>query len=309
MPTKISWTDETWSPITGCTPVSVGCQNCYAARMASGRLKNHPHYQGLTANGNWTGEVRLNPDMLESPFRWRNPRMCFVCSMSDLFHKDVPDDFIDKVFAAMILAQDHTFQVLTKRPERMRWYLKDEAHPFLNVWLGVTVENQETADERIPILLDTPAAVRFVSAEPLLGPLSFRWAKWHKILATEPGEKINHLDGLRMLDWIIVGGESGPKARPMHPKWALDIRDQCVEAGVPFHFKQWGEWAPIQYVGQDGEPYLCISCGRDGKKERVMPAFEKEDGKEAFHVNMQRVGKKAAGRELGGRTWEEYPDV
>lgn len=266
MPTKIEWTDETWNPVTGCTRVSEGCRNCYAARLASGRLRNHPRYQGLSVKGNWTGAVRLHPEMLEEPLHWRKPRMCFVCSMSDLFHDDVPIDFIAGVWDTMASAtltcnkrhdhddpdcwqgDSHTFQVLTKRPERMLSMLSDEMPnhvaeqwpgdcplcvalevdwPLRNVWLGVTVENRDN-DWRIPILLQTPAAVRFVSAEPLLGPTNL---------------DANLL--LEYLDQVIVGAETGPGARYMDPDWARDIRDQCKAAGVPFFMKQMSNKEPI----------------------------------------------------------------
>ncbi|MGV1867182.1 MULTISPECIES: DUF5131 family protein [unclassified Rhizobium] len=206
--THIEWTDATWNPITGCSVVGPGCKHCYAMKLAGTRLKNHPSRSGLTidtkAGPVWTGEVRFNPQWLDQPLRWRSPRMIFVCAHSDLFHTDVPDEWIDKVFAVMALAPHHIFQVLTKRPERMRAYIRDDATygrilraadelravdpalgniPISNpqhagfwpqLWLGVSVEDQPHADERIPVLLDTPAAVHWISAEPLLGALDVR---------------------------------------------------------------------------------------------------------------------------------------
>jgi protein gp37 len=259
--TAISWTDATWNPIRGCSRVSEGCRNCYAERVA-GRFgiprrpdtyaKRLP-YQGLvrsTVDGpRWTGEVRFIEEALDQPLRWKKPRRIFVNSMSDLFHEKLTDEQIWRVFDVMSHAgwlRGHTFQVLTKRPERMRdFMLKVPGElaksggmkipwPPPTVWLGVSVENQEAADERIPLLLETPAAVRFLSVEPLLAPVTFRWAKW------EPWKDTgnNHLDGLRHLDWVIVGGESGPGYREMPVKAFTDVADQCREAKVPLFVKQ-----------------------------------------------------------------------
>ena len=272
--TKIEWAERVWNPIIGCSVISPGCTNCYAMRMAA-RLEpmGNARYAGLTrhtkAGAVWTGEVRLFKEALTLPLRWKRPRRIFVNSMSDLFHEDVPDEWIDRVFAVMALAPQHTFQVLTKRAERMRAYLTkpgrwahvDEAmdHFSLDVWntldgperlplpnvhLGVSVEDQARADERIPHLLATPAAVRWISAEPLLGPVDLRFL--------QPGDPPVEIDALAgthgvyrphggenaSLDWVVVGGESGPGARPMHPDWARSLRDQCAAAGVPFFMKQ-----------------------------------------------------------------------
>lgn len=210
---KIEWTDETWNPITGCTKVSPGCKNCYAEKMAK-RLQ----YMGAAKYRNGF-DVTIHHGSLRKPYRWKKPRMIFVNSMSDLFHEKVPDSFIIDVFNTMVENPRHTFQVLTKRPERMAkiaWEL-----PFSeNVWLGVSVESQKYTS-RIYSLLDVGAKVHFLSCEPLLGPLDLN--PW-----------------LDELNWIIVGGESGPKARPMDPQWVISIRDQCEKAKVPFFFKQWG---------------------------------------------------------------------
>jgi protein gp37 len=363
---KIEWTNATWNPLTGCTLVSEGCRNCYAARETAGRLSHLPQYQGLARKIGgrpvFTGEVRLHPDRLDQPLRWRKPRRVFVNSMSDLFHEDVPFPFIDQVFAVMALAPQHTFQVLTKRPQRMAEYLADREDtireaaafeplnlgpaataaaermggvweppqigdegrvelagyfegvalgwPLPNVWLGTSVENQETADKRIPHLLATPAAVRFLSCEPLLGPVSLDNGPGEFLRCPDCGyskrdvaEQMDHhlCSGPGPgIDWVIVGGESGPNARPMHPDWALDLRDQCVSAGVPYFFKQWGEWihelhpavqSPIQQYRLDDE-YV----------------YPTDDG-DYQGLYMARVGKKAAGRELDGRTWDEMPEV
>ena len=248
--TTIEWTDKTWNPVRGCTAVSPGCENCYAQLMAhrfSGPGKAYEGLTRLTAHGpKWTGKVRVVPEKLEEPLRWRKPSLIFVNSMSDIFHKDVPADYIDAIFGVMRKADQHRFQVLTKRAERF-----PEIGQLLgkwpeNVWMGVSVENDDYTD-RIDLLRASGAAVKFLSLEPLLGPLSDL-----------------DLDGI---DWVIVGGESGPGARPMHPSWVREIRDQCIEQNVAFHFKQWGAYGP------------------DGVKRP----------------------KKKNGRELDGRTWDEWP--
>lgn len=209
---KIEWTESTWNPVTGCTKISPGCKNCYAERMAL-RLQaaGSPNY----ANG---FRVTLQHHALELPLRWKQPRAIFVNSMSDLFHKDVPFDFISQIFDVMRRASHHRFQILTKRSDRLLKLSVRLTWPQ-NVWMGVTVENADYAF-RIDDLRETNAAIKFISFEPLLGPIP----------------DVN-LEGI---DWVIVGGESGPKARPMKPQWAAEIRDQCVASNIPFFFKQWG---------------------------------------------------------------------
>ena len=294
--TSIEWTDKVWNPVTGCTKVSAGCKNCYAERMMG---RNLP---GMTQKFT---DVVCHPERLEAPLHWRKPSRIFVNSMSDLFHKDVPDEFIVSVFAIAAICHRHIFQILTKRPERMPrlipktlgdaadWlegavekmlgeYAALANWPLPNVWLGVSVENQETADERIPLLLQTPAAVRFVSYEPALGPVDF--SPWlHKRFPSTM-----HKGQLERIDQIICGGESGPGARPMHPEWARSVRDQCKAAGVPFFFKQWGEWlGPMQDGAQllgGGQQLNCTT----------LPV---------------RIGKKAAGCLLDGVEHKEFPEV
>lgn len=324
--TKIEWTDATWNPVTGCAKVSKGCKHCYAERDWA-RLVHLPAYKGRAFT-----DVACHSDRLDQPLRWTKPRMIFVNSMSDLFHPAVPDKFIDLVFAVMAACRQHTFQVLTKRSERMRDYLNDSgrrlaidyaarqigiAEPFTyrrlplpNVWIGVSVEDQTAADERIPLLLQTPAAVRWISAEPLLGPVDLR--KWindpcNCMVPYEEGAGQHSPSCATFqkkwgLDWIVVGGESGPKARPMHPAWARSLRNQCAEAGVPFLFKQWGEWAPTnaepvreQYTG--GALFLRPdgTLGTQG---------EWWDGSAQA---MDKTGKKAAGRLLDGVQHDGYP--
>jgi protein gp37 len=282
--------------------------------------------------------VTLHPARLEEPLHWRKPSRIFVCSMADLFHDDVSTKFIIDCLSIMAEAYQHTFMILTKRPERMREILTHETiandvwlqtsrgvnaepspWPLPNVWLGVTAENQEQADKRIPALLQIPAAVRFVSVEPMLGPVSMRWlAAWNG-MATKPRPSItNEFDGLRCLDWAICGGESGPGARPMHPDWVRSLRDQCQEAGTRFFFKQWGEYIQCDYTGNDfGAPYIdsqCIDgelwdmdkCDNNGQLYSCgdNPVCPKCKG-----CGYIRVGKKNAGRLLDGRTWDEYPEV
>ncbi len=216
----IEWTDATWNPVTGCTKISAGCDNCYAERFANRfrGVAGHPYGRGF--------DLTLRPERLEQPIGWRGRRMIFVNSMSDLFHKDIPRDFVDRVFDTMEAAHWHIFQVLTKRSSRMRKYVNARfsdrpAPPHL--WLGVSVEDGSKLS-RVRHLRETRARVRFLSVEPLIGPVG----------------RID-LDGIH---WVIAGGESGPKARPMQIAWARDIRDRCIRAGVPFFFKQWGGLRP-----------------------------------------------------------------
>jgi protein gp37 len=256
--TDIQWASDTLNPVRGCFPVSPGCANCFAMRLAATRLRNHPKYKGLATydydgRPRWTGEVQLDIDVMREVLSWRKPRTCFLCDMSDLFYEKVPDDFIDQVLAYCAIAHRHRFYILTKRATRMREYFslrerwdrindawgdgrcaaigKLDPWPLPNVWLGVSVEDQERADERIPDLLATPAAMRFVSYEPALGPIdcSDQFARYREI-------------GTALLpapDWFIVGAESGPGARPSQPDWARSVRDQCAGADVPFYLKQW----------------------------------------------------------------------
>jgi len=248
---NIAWTDASWNPVTGCSHVSEGCRNCYAETLS---LRFGWSKKPWTAQ-NAAENVVLHPDRLEAPLHWRKPRRIFVNSMSDLFHEEVPQDFIASVFVVMERARHHTFQILTKRAERMREAVslphRDSRWPLPNIWLGLSCEDQATADQRIPLLLDTPAAVRFVSCEPLLAPIDLT-----RIVLPNDGyahrfppevDALNraHVDGLGFergikqgLDWVIVGGESGPGFRPMSLDWARSIREQCRAAGVAYFGKQ-----------------------------------------------------------------------
>jgi protein gp37 len=348
----IEWTDATWNPIVGCSILTPGCINCYAMKMAAriqkmnrtgGSNSNYVnHYDGTTksvkGNAVWTGKLAMAPDKLFlKPLSRRAPTTYFVNSMGDLFHEDCPDEWIDKVFAVMALSPQHTFQVLTKRAERMRnycsqdrWPFEDRIHraiiavterqypahrdtydqhiaaarqisnapgggcqpllPLKNVWLGVSTEDQTRYDERKEYLRSTPAAVRFFSMEPLLGPI----------------------DADYLGDWVIVGGESGPGARPMHPAWARSLRDQCLAAGVPFFLKQWGEWVP-QLGAIDLYEFGEVSRRRwvawDGEKWDYWdrPAWCDDIG--APEDCLVKVGKKAAGRLLDGKLHDGMPAV
>jgi protein gp37 len=328
MSTGIEWTDETWNPTTGCDRVSSGCDNCYALGMAK-RLKamGQPDYQtdgDPKTSGPGFG-LAIHPHRLNLPLRWKKPRKVFVNSMSDLFHADVTWAHIAQVFAVMALAPQHTFQILTKRHARLRSLLSmtnakrdillsaqamaevdDIPWPLPNVWLGVSVEDQQWANIRIPALLDTPAAVRFLSCEPLLGPVDLYGAlenghrpKLTYWLTGRPGVNPENLLELGpKIDWVIVGGESGRGARPMHPDWARTLRDQCDAAAVAFHFKQFGEWAPDRGHGESSvKPSVFLLP--DGTGTVWAHRAEAEE--------LVRVGKHAAGRELDGRTWDQYP--
>lgn len=382
---KIEWTDATWTPIRAeletivdgdqpgsrkgwhCEHVSEGCRNCYAESI-NRRLGTLLDYKpGYVRSG--AVEIILEEQLLRQPLRWKRPRLIFVCSMTDLFADFVPDEFIDRMFAIMALCPQHTFQVLTKRPARMRAYMEsaslerwaracvpgtlpisqneverrlgllpkfsyDQATPAMplpNVWLGTSVEDQAAADARIPELLATPAAVRFLSCEPLLGavdltalptewrsaaidalrgdawsPLGSGQRMWLRTSDQPPGPR---------LDWVIVGGESGRDARPMHPDWARQLRDQCAAAGVPFTFKQWGEFAfsPIVPAVDDLDEVEHLSCiDNEGRSWALSKAAGGEwlalpPGAQMWRaisdlrpdlLAWKRVGKKRAGRLL-----------
>lgn len=290
--TGIEWTEATWNPVTGCSKVSQGCKHCYAERDWPRLSAPRPTPNIYT--GRAFTDVACHPERLNQPLRWARPRRIFVNSMSDLFHEAVPVEFIAQVFDMMARCPQHTFQILTKRAKRMQFLLWSELDwkPLSNVWLGISIEDQATADERIPLLLQTPAAVRWISAEPLLGPVSLRWLAAFNGKATKPSGETNHLDGLRELDWVVAGGESGSHARPMHPAWVRSLRDQCKSAGVPFLFKQWGEWHPRIWL--DGGD---VVIGPDqGYRTTLIGDCE-----------MVRCGKRAAGRHLDGVLHDEYP--
>jgi protein gp37 len=291
--TTIGWTQESWNPARGCSRVSKGCEHCYAERMAARQLPGMRFGDGsplavMKSDGpHWTGRVELIPHMLDVPLHRRTPTIWFVNSMSDLFHENLKWAQIEQVFAVMQKCPQHTFQVLTKRADNAQQFAENWAFrhngPLPNCWMGVSCEDQKAAAERVPLLLKTPAAVRFVSAEPLLGAVDFGLWLSRKISSDrQPVE--NRQAGI---DWVIVGGESGPGARPMHPDWARSIRDECEAAGVPLFFKQWGAFSPTL-----------------PSKHAVNVA--RGDG---THHRMYRVGKKAAGHLLDGREWYQMPEL
>jgi protein gp37 len=411
---KIEWTDRSdWNPVRGCSRVSPGCGGpgphggCYAEAMAArfslsaveveANWRADPKNEGKTppifndqwghgfaemtgGKPRWTGKVELQEDRITLPLKWRKPAKIFALSTSDLFHENLSDADIDRVFAVMALCPQHTFQVLTKRAERMHRYMTEHVKglwagrvtrvdddgvvhpewdvafrmrtaicellpkapgdalnratawldkrygedgydgfmpqwPLPNVWLGVSAERQREADERIALLLQTPAAVRFISAEPLLGPIDLNATPLTNPTALFPSGE----PALCQLDWVIVGGESGSKARPMHPQWPRDLRDQCKAAGVSFFFKQWGEWAPIGIEeNEDGDfdaAYPLAGCSHpDAHKHGQECLFWQGD--ELVHwpliesktaIGVRRVGKKAAGRLLDGVEHNEFP--
>ncbi|AZZ92787.1 DUF5131 family protein [Hahella sp. KA22] len=334
--TTIEWTGSTWNIITGCSFKSPGCTNCYAMKLAGSRLKNHPSRAGLTTLAKsgpvWNGQVRFNEQWADLPMRWTKPRMIFVCAHGDLFHESVPDEWILRVWEVMKEAKQHTFQVLTKRADRMHKLLNQLGPPLSNVWLGVSTENQETANNRIPKLLGTPAAVRWISAEPLLGALDLTNMPWRlngvsgevvKTMNALTGETtaldplFNRREQLPSINWVVVGGESGQNARPMHPIWAESLRDQCQRANVPFFFKQWGSWAPRSKCWNAGTDFSSldpqcrrwphvIRLGEHGRNTRHLSHCDDKAGREVY---MQNVGKKLSGRTLDGRTWDEFPEV
>jgi protein gp37 len=329
--TGIEWADKVWNPVTGCTKVSEGCRNCYAEAYAR-RFWGERKFD----------QVVCHEDRLDAISHWRKPVRIFVNSMSDLFHPDVPDEFIWKVFERMTYGnRRHTYMILTKRPERMKtWFEKFQerfwhyhapdkpqgeyvAAPWPDpcIWLGVSVENQAAADERIPLLLQTPAAVRFVSVEPMLGPVDMEphlqyWPFHENYKMTWD---MTEFEGL---DWVICGGESGPHARPMHPDWVRALRDQCIEAGVPFFFKQWGDnawdFVPLEnqirsvdhWIGKAatwiGKDDLCIDSKgmvcRNGKD------FEEADYPITIHIINPEKGRRK-GRLLDGVEWNQVPEI
>ncbi len=288
---KIEWTDRTWNPVTGCTKVSAGCKNCYAETM----------YERFNGKGSFKNIICYQ-DRLTLPLKWKKPSMVFVNSMSDLFHENVSFSFVYDAFLMMQKCKQHTFQILTKRPERMVEFFNYYAQikePIENIWIGVSIEDQKTADERIQYLNYIPAAVKFLSCEPLLGPVDFKKSigdslKWHA-------------GGLKnCISWVIAGGESGHHARPMHPDWVISIRDQCENDGVPFFFKQWGEWTPECSDNKSSINKWLFVDVQNGETCHALAAFP-EKNIQHHHQLMYRAGKKKAGSLLYGTEYKNYP--
>jgi protein gp37 len=328
--TSIEWTDKSWNPIAAyyegkrgwmCSKPSAGCKNCYSERLNL-RLGNKLLYTAENA-----AKVEWRLVNLDEPAKWKKPQKCFVESMGDLFHELIPDEMIGWIWSKMLEFPQHTFQVLTKRTGRMRElvtrFAKDAEAKGLrsadHIWLGTSVENQEQADKRIPELLKIPAKVRFLSCEPLLGHIDL-WGfdEEAEVMrgvgiiesggvtpSTPDSPPENYDDSYAGIDWVIVGGESGPGARPMHPDWARSLRDQCQVAGVAFHFKQYGEWVTESGIGATKlQPMnlqtMKVLDGRLAGQAFAVGYFEDQ-------LPLLRVGKKAAGRVLDGRTWDELP--
>lgn len=334
--TSIEWCDATWNPVRGCSRISEGCRNCYAEGVAARFSGPGQAFEGFAdrarAGSKWTGRVEPINDALPWPLSVTAPKRIFVNSMSDLFHEELGDEAIDAVFGVMALAHRHTFIVLTKRAQRMHdWatrtrergavaeclaaagvaapavfrrpldaagaeWLAKRGWPLPNVIMGVSVENQPTANERIPLLLATPAARRAISAEPLLAPVTLRpWLR-----NDTPGGSYMHGNGLH---WVIAGGESGPNARPCHPDWIRQLRDQCRDAEVPFFFKQWGEWLEHEHaLDALGDDDKRLSDGQARLRKAQRGRLDSFGG-----VTMVRVGKRDAGAMLDGREHREFP--
>jgi protein gp37 len=321
--TTIEWTQrpgtvgETWNPTTGCNKVDRGCKNCYAEVM---HRRLQAMGQAKYAKDFLDGAVEQD-DTLNIPMRWTKPRTVFVNSMSDLFHEHVSFEFITEVMQVIQLTPQHTYLVLTKRPEvaQRYWTHMDLTtpggwRPPTNLWMGTSAHDQASAVKRLPALLSLKGVLHFLSYEPAVGALDLT----KLVIQESPLYRVVH-DGLKgwmmlqkkkegwtdlmahgglRLDWVIMGGESGPKADPMHPAWARAMRDQCKEAGVPFFFKQWGLWQPITYrQGDAQEIYIKFELGHN---ERLL---------DQPLQNMVRVGKGAAGHELDGETWQQFPDA
>ncbi|MBP8275410.1 MAG: phage Gp37/Gp68 family protein [Propionivibrio sp.] len=333
----------TWSPVTGCTKKSSGCKNCYAEHEVETRWSKNPRSVFF---GRAFTDIRCHPEQLGQILRWKKGRRIFVCPRADLFHDDVPFEFIAAVFGAMAIASQHTFLITTKRPERMLSFFEwldheasrvptssgaaslcilqllktgvdlprsagsaksaDIAWPLRNVQLGVSVEDQPAADERIPLLLKTPAVIRWLSLEPLLGSVDL--------------ELLDCMGGpYRAIDWVVVGGESGENARPMHPEWAREIQEQCHYAKVPFFFKQWGTWLPISEMPDAGESLYEPAPARDphaARHCRVATRAIAYDGGDHWRQTglvpsflTFKVGKRAAGHLLDGKVYREFPGV
>jgi protein gp37 len=328
MATKIEWTDETWSPVTGCTEISEGCAHCWAKRMAQrlagryGYPKDEPF------------RITFHPDRLDKPMDWVRSRKIFAVSMGDLFHEKVEPLWIALILGKIRIYNKHTFMILTKRPNNLIKHLDNTMisqffdPPLPNLWLGVTAENQKRADERIPTLLQIPAAVRFVSVEPMLGPIdltrNYEPSGMKNVGAPPEFHYINALTGYRFtldhklhgagtrqfktIDWAIVGGETGPGARPMHPDWVRSLRDQC-DAGTPFFFKQWGDWAEYSTQSGAADPkWVPETQWLDSRERKYVTPEGHIDGVSRYgSAHMVRVGKKKAGRLLDGRMWDQCP--
>lgn len=318
--TSIDYLTHTWNPLAmRCTPVSEGCAHCWHLRMAD-RLGANPKIGNAEAEsyaGHDTPLVRWKE--LKKPITAKTPGIIGVQFMGDLFHLGVDFGMVHEVFDIMWQSPHHTFLVLTKRPERMFEFMTQKniqnmygnEWPLKNVWVGVTAENQARADERIPILLQIPAAKRWVSIEPMLGPVDLR-AYLHRGLLADPSEIGKFYNPL---DWIVLGGETGPGARPMHPDWARSVRDQCQAAGVPIFFKQWGDWVPAKQ--DEYNPFIYPNQGYVSPISSMAPlpypgtgyCYSPRNLEKRGCAYVAKIGKKAAGHLLDGREWREMPEA
>lgn len=361
--TAIGWTEATWNPVTGCDRVSPGCDHCYALTLAARLKKmGSPAYQ-LDGDPRTSGPgfaVQTHPERLDQPLKWQRPRMIFTNSMSDLFHPKIPAKFIADTFAVMGLAGWHTFQVLTKRAPRMRALLRSAEFggmvayrmaqmvqtpgtalrsglreqlatgvlpfptlPLPNVWLGVSAEDAKRARARVPVLADTPAAVRWVSAEPLLGPVADALDPWlgcpdyctDRLGIMEPYAGCCPAHNGVPIDWLVVGGESGHGCRPMHPDWPRDLRDRCRAGGVAFYFKQHGGWVETPADVEPGRGARLIHPdGRSWYDDEPFPPWKRAEGHAVDHPGVRKVRyagpvPTSGGRDLDGRTHDDYPEV
>ena len=303
---KIEWTDRTWNPVTGCSKISEACDNCYAERMAT-RLAGRYGYPEINPF-----DVTVHYDRLSDPCNWTKPCKVFVCSMSDLFHPSVPENIIHFIFGMMSMAPEWTFQILTKRPERAKEVLRplfERYRTISNVCIGVTGENQACANHRIPHLMEIPAAKTFVSVEPILGPVDLSYFLDGCPSAEGDAYNPTWVQTCPPLDWVICGGESGPKARPTHPMWVQELRDQCKNSRVPFFFKQWGEWVPkTQWTGKfEGDKFATLD--RAGNMYYQTTTWNGRDlhPDDNYETIVYNVGKKNAGALLDGKEWKQFP--
>ena len=308
---KIEWTEQTWNPIIGCSKISQGCKNCYAetmahrlAHMRMNQNEHLPEYENVIdwKTKGWNGKTHFVESALDKPLNRKKPTMYFVCSMGDLFHESVPFEWIDKVIDVIRWTKQHTFQILTKRPERMKEYfnnhvpnkyLMDNGNYLDNLWIGVTAENQQQANKRIPLLLQIPAKVRFVSIEPMLSEVEISSWLYPEFIISTVETSLDDSSQSKVLQndihWVICGGESGHNARPMHPDWVRSLRDQCKDANVPFFFKQWGKYCMVEQLPDDIYDLIDLSYMGEG-----------------IYYNF---GKKKAGSLLDGKEYKQYPKI
>jgi len=335
---KIEWCDTTWNVVAGCSKISPGCKFCYAERMAKRQVAMGCARGGDNTatwiaysdainpkTGKWSGEIALRYDQLDKPLHWKEPRRIFLCSMSDLFHEKVPFSFTDKIFDVMYKCPRHTFLILTKRPKQALSFVGEKGEYWFtlpNVHFGISISNQAEADEKIPILLQIPAAVRWLSIEPMLGAIDLRCVivgpRRRCVFDCLRGTAASEIGVIKetvcgTINSVIVGGESGPGARPMHPDWPRNIRDQCVAANVPFYFKQWGAWEIANKENATRNGYVVTESRQGFLTPYNKKKFVNLNGDGSYYrdnpqpnsIAMARVGKKKAGCILDGKIWKQ----